>query len=610
MPKSFKIAKSVSGKSWGDVDKSRIWQLLKRGLEEAATGVAEAIREVYAVIKAEVNKDLTQADCWGPHHEVRDDGTVVLNRAGLIVAAAALAGGRSEPDLTAEEKEKARKHLLRHYRELDMPAPESLAGEMVSVTARICGEMSVEQVPVSSAVDVEALRAGDDDPLELVVEIPAGKSKRGWDYLPRALQDIVDVVNAEGLPGHEGHQDLENVDWEFRTPVTHWVGALWRDGKAYFRGVVDKAASDLKRWIRGGIIKTVSIWGIPKLAYENGETKVIGYEPLSIDWTPPRRAGMPTRIVAVGEMDTIGEIDGSLESLMEDLRVAAAQKLGVDVSAGQWVYIERTFENYVVVSVGGPRTERKLYKLDYAVDGDKVVVGDPVEVQVKHIYEPVTSGEMRNAGGVQKAMTWKELVAQLKAMLASGDVTRAQVAGEMGWKAQEIAGEIDPKWLKDVMGAAETLGKVREALGVTGEMDVVKVAQEGATTIRKVREALKVSGEMDVVKAAEEAAKAVEAQKAAEHDRAVGEMLATKLTSEAVKKDISSPETQIGKLWAYHKSRIQRGATKEQIAGEIDAFLGDKVVKAVIDAYHTDKPAIIGGTSETKTTLRVKREQI
>lgn len=584
MPKGFKIVKSVSGRAWGDVDKSRIWQLLKQGLEEGAEGVTAAVREVYAVVKAAINKDLTQADCWGPHHEVRDDGTVVLNRAGLIFAAAALAGGRSEPNLTAEEKEKARKHLLRHYRELDMPAPESLAGEMVSVTARLCGEMSVEEVPVSSAVNVEALRADDDDPLEVVVEIPAGKSKRGWDYLPRALQDIVDVVNAEGLPGYEGHQDPENVDWEFRTPVTHWVGAKFQDGKAYFRGIIDKAASDLKRWIRGGIIKTVSIWGIPKLAYENGETKVIGYEPFSIDWTPPRRAGMPTRIVAVGEMDTIGEMDGSLESLMEDLRVAAAKKLGVDVSAGQWVYIERTFENYVVVAVGGPRTERKLYKLDYAVDGDKVVVGDPVEVQVKHIYEPVTSGEMKNAGGGQKTMTWKELVAQLKAMLASKEVTFGQVAGEMGLTLDAAGEAIDEAAYKCLKRDAESLAQVKQVLGVTGEMDVVK--------------------------AAEEAAKAVEAQKAAEHDKAVGEMLATKLTSEAVKKDVLNPETQIGKLWAYHKARIQRGATKEQIAGEIDAFLGDKVVKALIDAYHTDKPAIIGGTSENKTTLRVKREQI
>ncbi len=520
MPKRFEVSKSVSNTAWGDVDKGRIWQVLKQALQEGATGAVQAVREVYAVVKAEINKDLTQADCWSPHHEVRDDGTVILNRSGLIAAAAALSGARSEPDLSPEQKAEARRHLLRHYRELEMPIPDSLSGEMSVLEARVTGEIKPGDIPLAPGVDLETLKTGDPDPMEVVVEIPAGRSTRGWNYRGESLQDIVNYVNQNTLSGFLGHQDPEKVEREFPTPVTHWVGALWRDGKAYFRGVVDKVAGDLKRWIRAGRVKQVSIFGIPRLQTAGGETEVVGYHPLSIDWTPLDRSGMPTRVVAVGEIDS-------------------------------------TF-----------------------------------------------------SGGGQKAMTWKELVAQLKAMLTSKEVTLGQVAGEMGWKAREVAGELDAKWLQEVTGAVETLGKVREALGVTGEMDVVKAAQDGAAALKKVREALKVSGEMDVVKVAQDAARALEAQKAAEHDKAVGEMLAAKLTSEAVKKDISSPETQIGKLWAYHKTRIQPGATGEQIAGELDAFLGDKVVKAVIDAYHTDKPAIIGGTSEVKTTLRVKREQI
>ena len=85
----FTITNSVSYEDWSSVDKSRIWQMLKQGLEEGAEGVASAIREVYAVVKADVDQELTQEDCWGPHHEVRDDGRIVLNRAGLIAAAAA-----------------------------------------------------------------------------------------------------------------------------------------------------------------------------------------------------------------------------------------------------------------------------------------------------------------------------------------------------------------------------------------------------------------------------------------------------------------------------------------------------------------------------------------
>src|SRR5690606_17238851 len=331
------------------------------------------------------------------------DGRIVLNRAGLIAAAAALAGARSEPNLTPEQKRQAARHLLRHYRELELEPPESLTeavGEITAVQAIISGEMRVEDVPLASWADLQALKAGDPEPMEVVVEIPAGKSKRGWNYTPEALKAIVGEVMSQGLPGFLGHQKPENIDYEFPTPVTHWTGALWKDGKAYFRGVIDKVASDLKRWIKAKAIRQVSIYGIPKLQKVNGETHVMDYKPLSIDWTPLNRAGMPTSVVAIGEMDEILPTD-------------------------------------------------------------------------------MVEGEMKeDIGGEQKTMNWKELVAQLKTMLANKEVTLGQIAGEMGWKPEEIAGEIDSNWLKEVTEAMETLGKVKEALGVTGEMDVVKVAQD------------------------------------------------------------------------------------------------------------------------------------
>jgi len=53
----------VSSRSWGDVDKSALWQRLKQALQEGEAGAAEAVREVYAAIKADVSPDLRQADC-------------------------------------------------------------------------------------------------------------------------------------------------------------------------------------------------------------------------------------------------------------------------------------------------------------------------------------------------------------------------------------------------------------------------------------------------------------------------------------------------------------------------------------------------------------------
>lgn len=135
VPEKFTITDTVSMADWGGVDKSRIWRLLKQGLEEGAEGIAAAVKEVYAVVRATADEELTQADCWGPHHEVRDDGRIVLNRAGLIAAAAALAGARSEPNLTPQQKRQAARHLLKHYRQLELEPPESLTEAVGEITA-------------------------------------------------------------------------------------------------------------------------------------------------------------------------------------------------------------------------------------------------------------------------------------------------------------------------------------------------------------------------------------------------------------------------------------------------------------------------------------------
>ena len=190
------------------------------------------------------------------------------------------------------------------------------------LAARIAGEMKPSDIPVAPGVNLDELKKDDNDPLEVVVEVPEGKSTRGWYYTGESLKNIVDKVNSNTLAGFLGHQEPEKVATEFPLPVTHWIGAKWENGKAYFRGVIDKVASDLKRWIRSGRVRQVSIFGIPKLKTVNGETFVTGYNALSIDWTPLDRAGMPTRIVAVGEVDsTFGdslgeEMDGSHEEFV------------------------------------------------------------------------------------------------------------------------------------------------------------------------------------------------------------------------------------------------------------------------------------------------------
>jgi len=320
---ALKINKSdVSNRSWGDVDKSKIWARLKESLPNDEAGAKTAVKEVYAVVKAEINKDLTQADCWGPHHEIKGD-EIILNRNGVIAAVQALSGARAEPNLTDAQFEEARRHLLRHYKELELEPPEVLTGEMF-LDAEIVGEMSVEDIPVATWVKLDELKKDDPNPLEVVVAIPAGVSKRGYRYTEKALQKIVDTVNKQGLPGGLGHQKPENINHEFLHPATHWVGAKMENGVAYFRGVVDKSAEDLKRWIRANTIRTVSIYGLANRKVVNGEVVVDDFQPLSIDWTPLGRNGMDTKVVAIGEIDTIGEEEKELDKneLIEKVKEA------------------------------------------------------------------------------------------------------------------------------------------------------------------------------------------------------------------------------------------------------------------------------------------------
>ena len=368
----------------------------------------------------------------------------------------------------------------------------------------IAGEMKVDDIPVAPSVNVDALKEGDDDPLEVVVEIPASKSKRGWNYTANSLKNIVDAVNSKTLNGFLGHQKAEDVSNQFLPPVTHWVGAKMVGEVAYFRGVVDAAAKDLKRWIKSGRIKQVSIFGMPKIQKAAGETNVVGYEPLSIDWTPLDRAGMNTRIVAMsGEMwDMEGE---------------------------------------------GP------------------------------------SGEMNDEGG--NKMGPEELLAELKKMLGNRQLTVSMIAGEMGWKPEQVAGEVDQEWLNNINAAVDKLEKVEEALGVSGEMDVVAVAKEAAEALKE--------------------------QETANVEKIVGEMMEEKVKSESVRKDILNPETAIGKMWSFYSKGISGEMTKEEIAGEMDSFLSDKVVKEIISNHHTDNPAALGGGStNNKSSAKLKTKRV
>jgi hypothetical protein len=140
-------------------------------------------------------------------------------------------------------------------------------------------------------------------------------------------------------------------------------------------------------------------------------------------------------------------------------------------------------------------------------------------------------------------------------------ITVGMIAGEMGLTPEQVVAEMTPEFAKQVNDAIATM---QAAKTVFGEM-------ADATAIFKAAKA------------------AMDAQAAAANDAVYGEMMTTKIPSETVRKQVTDPNTVLGKMWAMHKAGIAATATKDEISGEMDKFLADTVVKSVVDAIHTDK---------------------
>jgi hypothetical protein len=174
-------------------------------------------------------------------------------------------------------------------------------GEMVD------NSIKPDDIPVSDQVDLEKLLEGDDDPLQVVVYIESGFNQSEDKYYTKDLiRDVVEQVNNNTVNGHLGHRKDEELDTEFPLIATHWIGAEYKESgdkaTAYIRGYVDPSQPELKRWVRTGRIKQVSILGVAMGGYEEGIPHIHSIELKSIDWTPLNQNGMSAGLV-VAEME-------------------------------------------------------------------------------------------------------------------------------------------------------------------------------------------------------------------------------------------------------------------------------------------------------------------
>jgi len=159
----MKIGSKVSDKAWGDVDKGALGKTLADGYADGSVTKAQ-IREVYAFVPEEAfgkgsdgKPAFAYSKGWGPHHEV-SGGTIVLNRGGLGGAAAAVAGGRSEPSLSGGELKKAKAHLRRHYKAIKEKPPAGLA-ESLAIRKAGRGKELTELVKGSLDYTMDMIRS-------------------------------------------------------------------------------------------------------------------------------------------------------------------------------------------------------------------------------------------------------------------------------------------------------------------------------------------------------------------------------------------------------------------------------------------------------------------
>ncbi|VHX60438.1 hypothetical protein [Clostridioides difficile] len=441
-----------------------------------------------------------------------------------------------------------------------------ITGEMDSMNALI-SSIKPSDIPLAKDIDIEALKSIDDDPLEVVVEIPATKSKRGWNYTAKSLKDIVDYTNENTLNGFLGHQKAENISTEFAPPVTHWIGAEMKGDKAYFRGLIDADATNLKRWIRTKRIKEVSIFGYPKLKKSaKGEMNVIGYEPLSIDWTPLHRPGMPTSIVGM-EMSPNGEqLDGTFEALRIDLREALKAKFSINDN-NSYLYIQNIrYDNNTVIYELEQNGLCKLYSIPFTIVENKINLGQEIEVIKKISYE--AKGEMK---GEENKLEGKELIKNVKGLLQTGEISYSEVIQGIGLTKEIVTGEMED--VKSSLKAEKELREVKKVLGIVGEMDTIEVAKK--------------------------ASKALDNEKKEAWNSIVNKVIKDKVSGEIA-------QTLVKKML-----NVEEGSSEEVITGEIENILNDEFVKNTMSNMYKDNPTTTGlSNSSNNGSLITKKNRI
>jgi len=303
-----------------------------------------------------------------------------------------------------------------------------LSGEIAVLTP---SEAELLDIPFAPGFDLEALKAVDENPFFATVRIRSGRGDQGVGpvYGDEVLRSLEEQINQKRPPGYKGHQDPERVEWEYREPVTAWVGAKFTTsaegkGELIVKGYVPPTAEDLRTQLRlagsgADVVNSVSIFGTRQL---DGD-QVKSFDIWSLDWTPKGRAGMQTDLLKVSGEQAKEEDEVTREEVIASLKadevpqhlVEGFQKIALEGVSGKAALADE-----IVKLLGledDDDSEKVIEKVrEYVVSAETT----KLEEAIDEILEDKVKAEMA-----------KSAVKELVLPRLSGSSTKDEIAGEI-----------------------------------------------------------------------------------------------------------------------------------------------------------------------------------
>jgi hypothetical protein len=189
-------------------------------------------------------------------------------------------------------------------------------------------------VPFAPGVDIEALTAGDEDPLFVTVEaLNPTVSRNNRIYTEDVMEEMARQINEMRPDAFQGH--IKDEDRSSAAPMsqTIWVGAkvVKVDGvpRLFIKGYVMPYAKERKQYLRArvasGKAATVSIYGEVEQIWNKVKKawEILTFKLESIDWSRLGAEGVPT----LGHMQLAKEMKGDTMEREEVIKTTTLKEM-------------------------------------------------------------------------------------------------------------------------------------------------------------------------------------------------------------------------------------------------------------------------------------------